>query len=113
MSAKHLFAILAIGAIPLAGCLSPVRQEADALICHRAGLAVDVLPAAALRRVAEARQRAAHPLPARRGGRSGHPLPDERARGSRPAGWHRWPESRRGVLRTSATCSSTEHLVYV
>lgn len=44
MSAKYMIAILGIGLLPLAGCLSPVRHDTDALICHRASLPVDALP---------------------------------------------------------------------
>jgi outer membrane protein, heavy metal efflux system len=44
MSAKHFFAILGLAILPLAGCLSPVRQETDALLCHRAGLTADLMP---------------------------------------------------------------------
>jgi outer membrane protein, heavy metal efflux system len=44
MRAKRLCVILGLATLPLAGCLSAVRQESDALICHRAGLAMDALP---------------------------------------------------------------------
>jgi cobalt-zinc-cadmium efflux system outer membrane protein len=44
MCAKHVFVVLGLGMVSLAGCLSPVRQDTDALLCHRAGLAVDLLP---------------------------------------------------------------------
>ncbi len=50
MGAKHcLFAMVGLGLIGAGGCLSPVRQETDALVCHRAGLAVDLAaPSSAL-----------------------------------------------------------------
>src|SRR5579859_2533185 len=33
-----------LATLSLAGCLSPVRQEVDGLVCQRAGLAVDLPP---------------------------------------------------------------------
>src|ERR1700722_4203122 len=49
MYSKRHFVMLALGAVSLAGCLSPVRQETDALVCKRAGLAVDLAaPSSAL-----------------------------------------------------------------
>jgi cobalt-zinc-cadmium efflux system outer membrane protein len=34
---------MALALVPLAGCLGPVRQDTDALVCKRAGLPVDAL----------------------------------------------------------------------
>ncbi len=42
MGSKRLLLLLSFALAPLTGCLSPVRQDTDALVCHRAGLPVDV-----------------------------------------------------------------------
>jgi len=44
MSPKPIFVLLGLGTLALTGCLSPVRQEVDALVCHRASQPVDLLP---------------------------------------------------------------------
>jgi cobalt-zinc-cadmium efflux system outer membrane protein len=47
MGAKpHLPVILALGVLTSAGCLSPVRDPIDALVCQRASVPVDPLPPA-------------------------------------------------------------------
>jgi cobalt-zinc-cadmium efflux system outer membrane protein len=44
MSKQALFILAGLATLGLAGCLSPVRQEVDALVCHRASVPVDLLP---------------------------------------------------------------------
>jgi len=44
MSTRHLILILGVGTLCVAGCLSPVRQDVDALVCKRAELDLDTPP---------------------------------------------------------------------
>jgi cobalt-zinc-cadmium efflux system outer membrane protein len=44
MPHKPVCLVLGLGLLATTGCLSPVRQETDALICHRANVPVDLLP---------------------------------------------------------------------
>src|SRR5207237_1222731 len=44
MSMKKVFVALGLCTLTLTGCLSPVRQEVDALVCKSAAMPVDLLP---------------------------------------------------------------------
>jgi cobalt-zinc-cadmium efflux system outer membrane protein len=44
MSVRRLILIVGLGMLSLAGCLSPVQQDVDSLVCGRSGIAMDVPP---------------------------------------------------------------------
>jgi outer membrane protein, heavy metal efflux system len=44
MPARRSVVLIAVGLLNVAGCLSPVRQETDALVCSRANVRIDALP---------------------------------------------------------------------